>query len=428
MGALTETQGHASSPDVNIRPLQNRDLPHVVDIAHQNFDGPSFALFPADVRRGYKIANSTRALAHAISHPGARAVIAENPDGSVGGFMLTRRNGMRRTDGSYGEMDLRRLHVDPEQQGNGVGRALFDELDDQAQRLKVAKINSHSSGGSRRVFEKNGWNGVTRLNDFREVKTGSLVWVAEKVLAHPKGDVVETLEYVVYAGSNTTKLNKLRDAVNGTMVLSVDSEEDPVDDVILAAKSKAFSAAERVGRRGIQAPLIVATDIRSDLLVLNPDQDAKRYVLSGRGKPTSDDDILANFAALRDYSRRTGKPPVYVARAATYLHNPIIPNHDTVRVQDASIYLQPELVEELATPRGLAAYREEVHETYGADISTMSAGFALPVFLDRGQVAGVNGLAVDRITDVETVFDRAKQIVLNGLDVSAVQRRLGISS
>ena len=418
------------SGEVSIRPYQDPDCKSVVTLMRTNFEGQAFSLYPKDVVNAYRAANSEADVRHAVKSGGTEAFVAETGQGELAGFLLIRFNPNqipRRN--AYGELDLRRLHVNPAIQGQGVGRKLFDTATARARALNIEYITSHASGSSRPYFEHNGWTGRTILNDMRKRKTSAIVFAAERRVAPPQVDLFAQPTHVVYAGSNKAKAAHLQSIAKQTVV-PVESEENDSHDVHEAARSKAISAAQRISSRGGHVPIVVANDIRTDILVLNPPQDTTRYSFLNRGKPQKTnggiDEILVNFKLMLEYARATQKPAPYVTRSATYLHNPLEPDADTSSEQDVSVWLSREGLEVLATSQGLQDYQNEVYGTFGIDITQMAAGFALPVFLQRGYVAGLYAHPLDTLPSKDAYVKRAIDTVIGGFDERVIKQRLGI--
>lgn len=419
-----ETQ---TSGKLVIRPSTNPDCPKIVQMMIENFEGPAYSLYPQDVIDAYKAANNKTEMYHALRSGGTEAFVAETQRGEIAGFVLIRYNPDRfPRRNAYGELDLRRLHVNPKTQGEGVGKTLFEFIEQSARELNVEFITTHASGSSRPYFEQNGWTGKTILHKMDRRKTSSLVFAAQKRVTQEEIILFQTVTHVVYAGSNTTKADHLRKIVDilHTPVIQVAAEEAPTADAVESARSKALSVSSKLTLRK-HSPLVVANDVRTDLMGMHPERNDARYYLVNRGKPERLEQARENFMLLLTYSRRTKKPAPYVVRSATYLHTPLEPDLDSYVENDVLVHLNQEGLEQLSSPVGFNRYREEVRETYGIDPSDMSAGFALPVFLNHGWVAGLFGHPFDTLPREKETIERALTLTINGIDEKSVRERLG---
>ncbi len=435
-GGMPEAQ--TSSP-LEVRGITKDDYKAVSDLARKNFNGPSFSLFPKDVVQGYISANSVQDVRHAAETEGSEAYVATNMLHDVVGFVLLRHNQVFRRN-SYGDVDLRRLHVDPDTQGQGVGKELFSILESRGRDLHASHITSHASGGSRPFFEANGWEGETNFNDMsKRGKARAIVFVASKQLSPKKIELLPTPTHVLYAGANETKAHYVRELVAG-----IDSnidfvkhsgavEDEATTDVVDAALSKALSTANQIaGHGGRLSPLIVAGDVRADLLVIGGGKQSYRYDFLNRGKPrgatTADRiaEVADNFTELFITSDETNRPAPYVIRSATCLLDPKDPDGVKFSTYDTSVWLSTEGLEELATKEGVKKYRDEAMEELNSDILDMSGGFCLPIFLKRGYVKGINGHPLETLPKKDEVIKRALHTAIVGIDPRLLSNRLGI--
>ena len=171
-------------------------------------------------------------------------------------------------------------------------------------------------------------------------------------------------------------------------------------------------------------PLIVSSDVRTDLMVFNPGK-AARYEMSNRGKPLTLEETRRNFELLLQTARATKKPAPYVVRSATYIHNPLEPELDKLVENDVSVHLSEEGLATLSTVEGLREYQEEVYDKYGVDILEMAAGFALPIFIKRGYVKGLFHHPFECLPEREITIQRALDVVSGGIDEMTVRERIG---
>lgn len=412
---------------VEIRPFRDSDAPQLVALMRRNFSGAAFSLYPKDVIAAYKAANSEADIRHAAHSGGTEAYVAWTADEEIGGFVLIRYNPNtlpRRN--AYGELDLRRLHVDPGIQGKGVGQELSAIVMKRAKALNIEYVTTHASGSARPYFEKNVWEGITHLNHMKKRRTSALVFAAQRRVGPVSLRLYPTTTHIIYAGSNMAKAEHLQNVV-GRPVQRVEAEEIPTNDVVDAARSKARNGSENLVIQSGTVPLIVSNDIRTDILVVNPPGDETKYGMLNRGKPQTANHAQINFKLLLDTARITKKPAPYVVRAATYLHNPLDPNADTYGEQDVSVWLTQEGLQILASDSGFKQYREEVRATFGVDINEMAAGFALPVFFSRGYVAGLYGHPFnDTFRNRDEAVQRATKLVIGGMDEKLIKQRLGM--
>ncbi len=434
---------HTPSPEalqkgeIDIRRVDEHDYENISHLARKNFEGPSFSLFPKDVIQAYIAANSQADIKHAIGTEGTEAYVAENVQNEIVGFLLTRHNQVIRRN-AYGDLDLRRLHVDPSAQGNGIGSKLFQILDNRARDLNVSHITTHASGGSRPFFEANGWEGTTTFNDMtKRGKTRALVFAAQKQITPQEIELFSTPTHIVYTGGNTRKAEYIHKiAADNTksefIAFSKAQENESTSDIMEAAESKAQSTARQIKGIGKFSPLIVAGDIRTDLVIINGNRNSFRYDFLNRGKPhgaTTEDKLLEisdNFTELLITSEETEKPAPYIVRSATYILDPKDPENTLVSTNDASIWLTQEGLMELSTKEGVRRYREEALDRLDADIFDMSSGFCLPIFLERNYVAGINGHPIESLQKKEQAIDKALHTALIGIDGALIKRRLGI--
>lgn len=416
-----------NSKEVTIRPYNAEDISRVMDVVHANFNGISYSLFPQDVVNAYKAANSKDDITHAIEDEGTQTFVAETQDGELGGFALIRHHGVPRRN-AYGDLDLRRMHVNPNIQGNGIGKKLFNAIEERGRELNVSFITSHASGGARNYFEKNGWTGKTILNHMSKRNTSSLVFATEKSVWPEQIDLYLPPTHVIYAGSNPRREEFLHQAVGDhTKVMSLPSVEDPSEDVVVAAQSKALSLSTLLRYTKNVRPVIIGSDIRTDLVAHDPNTNTK-YHLENRGKPKSVEEARENFKILRNYAQETDRPAPYIVRSATYIHDPLEPDSDSVSEYDVSLWLSQEALEELSSEKGFAQYREQLHDEYGQDVTDMAAGFALPIFIKNKFVEGINGYPLSALPKSEKVINQAYHTVLVGIEDKAIKKRFGIVS
>jgi predicted N-acetyltransferase YhbS len=432
------------NPCLEVRRVTPDDYRQVSALARKNFLGPSFALFPQDVVQAYIAANRVEDIRHAIDTEGSEAYVAEDEHSQIVGFILLRHNvvhgnqNMRRN--AYGELDLRRLHVDPTIQGKGIGTKLFDILENRAQDLNVTHITSHASGGSRPFFESRGWEGETAFNNMtkRGRRTRAIVFAAQKQIAPREIELFPPPTHIVYAGANERKANYVKDIAKsidsslGFVKYTNAQEDEDTSDVAIAAQSKARSTAKQIDMRGQFSPLIVAGDVRIDLLTITGNSSTFRYDFLNRGKPKGTtieeklQEVADNFLELFITAEETKKPAPYVVRSATCLLDPTHPESMVMSTHDSSIWLSKEGLEELATKEGVKKYREDAMNLVDADILNMSGGFCLPVFLERGYVKGINGHPIDSLPKKDQVIDKALHTAIVGIDGNLIKRRLGL--
>lgn len=407
-----------------VRLFERSDIPRLVQLMEKNFDGPAFSLYPKDVIDAYKAANRETDVKHAINAGGTEVYLAESEKGDLCGFVLIRYNQDRiPRQNAYGELDLRRLHVNPEIHGQGVGKALFDAVHKRAKELHVEYITTHASGSARLYFERHGWKGKTILNQMSKRQTASLVYAAEKPVSPGKITLYTPPTHVVYAGSNEMKKKFLESIVKNLPVISVEADEDLTPNVVVASRSKALNAASSLYLAG-RRPLIVSSDVRTDLMEVKPVR--PKYELTNRGKPSHLEEVRRNFQLLLETAVSTKKPAPYIVRSATYIHNPLEPELDSLVENDVSVHLTKEALETLSTEPGLLDYRNEVYDTYHIDILHMAAGFALPIFIKRGYVAGLYQHPFDCLPEKEANIQRAYGTVIGGIDENSVRERVGI--
>lgn len=411
--------------EVQVRPFQQNDLSPLMDIIHANFNGLSYSLFPEDVVNAYKNANSKEDITHAIEEEGTETYVTETSDGEIGGFALIRHHGVPRRN-AYGDLDLRRMHVNPHIQGNGIGKKLFNAIEERGRELNVSHITSHASGGARTYFEKNGWTGKTILNHMSKRNTSSLVFATEKYIWPEQIDLYLPPTHVIYAGSNPRREDFLRETVGDiTKVMSYPSIEDPSEDVVVAAQSKALSLSPLLKYTRYVQPLIIGSDIRTDLVAHDQGTNTK-YHLENRGKPKSPEEAFENFKVLQSYAQETQRPAPYIVRSATYMHDPLDPESDSFTEYDISLWLSQDAVNELSTQQGFNKYREQLHDEYGQDVTDMAAGFALPIFLKNNYIAGINGYPLHALHKSDEVIKQAYHTVLVGIEDKAIKKRFGI--
>lgn len=421
-------------PGFAIREYTEHDSKQVTELIQRNFGGEAYALIPKDGVDGYLAANRPGDIRHAIHTPGSEAHVVE-ANGKISGFLLLRHTGNPRRDnrGRYytGVLAIKRLHVDPALQKQGAGKALFDLTEKRARELQVEEIVSDASGSSRMYFERSGFTGTTVLQPMDKRGTAVIVFAANKPLGRKEIPLYMLPTHVIYAGSNEFKKKFIKDHTPRHIpVIPFESEEDEVThDVVESASSKTRSAAQNFRYTLPMNPLIVANDVRTDLLqAIAIDSNRIAYELVNRGKPSRQeplDEILANFRLLRDTAKFTKTPAPYIVRSATYFHSPQEPGRDTFAESDVSIWLTQDALEYLATPEGLQNYRDQVFAEWDVDITTMSGGFALPVFLKRGYVAGINGHPIATIPHREDVEAQAIYTVMGGIDQRALNERFG---
>ncbi|PIY94023.1 MAG: hypothetical protein COY68_04300 [Candidatus Levybacteria bacterium CG_4_10_14_0_8_um_filter_35_23] len=410
---------------VKVRHYHESDVPNMVKLMKRNFDGHAYSLYPKDVVTAYHAANRETDVKHAVHAGGTEVYIAETDKGELGGFILIRFNQDRiPRQNAYGELDLRRLHVNADIQGAGIGRALFETAARRAKELHVEYITTHASGSARLYFEKNGWKGKTVLDHMSKRGTSALIYAAEKPITPRKVILYDTPTHIVYAGSNRNKMKFLQGIVGDLPVIPIEADEDQVPDVAAAAVSKVQNAKDNLFLMSGKRPLIVSSDVRTDLMVFNPGK-AARYEMSNRGKPLTLEETRRNFELLLQTARATKKPAPYVVRSATYIHNPLEPELDKLVENDVSVHLSEEGLATLSTVEGLREYQEEVYDKYGVDILEMAAGFALPIFIKRGYVKGLFHHPFECLPEREITIQRALDVVIGGIDEMTVRERIG---
>lgn len=426
-----DLQGSSPERETNctIRPYTPDDEKAVVSLMKRNFQ-QSFSLFPEDVVKGYIDANRGVDLRAAVRVDGTEAYVAIVPETKdIGGFFLIRYNPLPGRRNAYGELDLRRIHVHPDMQGRGIGQQLFKHVERRARsrEINVEYITTHASGSSRPYFEQNGWNGRTILDHMPKRQTAALVYVAGKRITQEEITLLPHPTHIVYAGANPAKHRSLQAIVAETGshvdVVSITADEIEDTDVVEAAASKAHSVATKIDRVSRQRTMIVASDIRTDKFMLGREDDP-RYKLVNHGKPRSLEEVRGNFTEMLETARAIKKPVPYIVRSATYIIDPYA-NEDTFSEYDVSVWLSEEGLAELATEEGVKKYYQEVYDTYGVHIFEMSAGFALPIFLKRGYVVGINGHTMHDLPRKDEIIKKAMHTVLSGMDERIMQQRLG---
>ncbi len=418
---------------ISLREYEEKDCASVVDLMVRNFNGDPYSLIPRDGKNGYIAANRVGDVRHAILTSGSQAYVSEF-EGKISGFILLRHTGSPRRDdrGRHytGVVAIKRLHVDPTVQGQGTGKAFFDLAEKKAKELQAESIVSDASGSSRMYFERSGFSGVTVLKEMDKRGTSVVVFAATKSLVPPEYPLYLQPTHVIYAGSNKFKQEFIRKLTPQHIpVIPHETEEDELThDVVQAAFSKTSSTARRFRYTQPMNPLIVANDVRTDILeATSIGGHRKNYRLVNRGKPSADQmgEILNNFQILRNTARITKSPAPYVVRSATYLHSPQEPGRDTFSESDVSVWLTHDALEYLATPEGLQSYRDQVYDEWHVDISSMSGGFALPIFLKRGYVAGLNGHPIETIPHKDEVVEKAMYTVMGGISEHVLGERFG---
>lgn len=423
------------APDVSIREFDRKsDARKVRDLMYKNFDGPSYALQPSRVVRAYKDANRLEDIEHAVSSDGRTAIVAETPDGSIAGFTLLGYDSIRVYNGDrpYGTERIRRLHVDPDTQGKQIGGIMLRYSIQHAKQIGAEWLTIEASGGSREYAEKNGFWGKTELSEMPKRSTSAIVWNARRRVI-PETQLYPPITHIVYAGSNKMREDYLREITrqagkDDSMVVTRPAQEDPSPDTYTAAKSKAYSAARTIKSHSGISPLIVANDTRASLISLSSQNPKSPYAFVDGGKPRDLDDIQKNFQLLRDYARETGKPAPYLVRTTTFFHDPIH-REDSSTFYDVSIWLTPEILEKLATEKGVNEYVNEVYDRWlQSDVRDVSGGLFLPYFLENNAVAGINGYPYEHLHKPDEVIEKALNVVICGFDKQAVTERLQASS
>lgn len=415
---------------ISIRPFQKNDIHMVVAIAQRNFR-TTYPFAPDEVIQGYVAANTKEELLEAVEQvDGREASVAVTPSGKVVGFILLGYNPYTRRS-PHGELAIPRLHVDTSTQKQGVGKKLFEWAERRGEEIMVTSLFSQSSGSSRPFFELNGWTGRTELSHMKKRRTSAIIWACRKPLGPQEITLYPRTSHVIYAGNSEAKAAGLQRIVteidDSIAFMSAPSEEPDVNDPFESARAKAYSIP--IKQNGA-TPLIVAGDVVTELMCTDRTNHHKTDKLIPKGKPKGTtlavmDEVLENFKMLHNTARRTGKPAPYVVRTVTYMRDPQNPRLDSWAEYDISVFLSQKALGELSTRRGLNKYREEVIDTYRVDLNQMCAGFALPVFLKRGYVVGLNGHPLDTLPHREEFTKKALNTVLVGIDSEAVAQRLG---
>ncbi|MCL5746676.1 MAG: GNAT family N-acetyltransferase [Patescibacteria group bacterium] len=435
LGETYRSEGQPSSEqkrNVLMRPFEQTDLPHATSLAQNNIRKSFAALFPKEVMKAYLAANNQDELKHAVNDEGTETNVLMSPEGKLLGFALIRFNPRPRRN-AYGELDLRRLHIDETAQGQGLGRRLFEWMHERAKSPEINSeyVTSHASGSSRLFFEREGWEGKTMLNDMSKKGTSAIVFVAHKLVRQKEVNLFNPPTHIVYAGGNSAKSEYLseliRDLNISLPIIRVPAREnEQTQDVVEAATSKALSASGIIARGKVN-PLVIANDIRADLMTTRIDNEGKLvYSLMNKGKPKTHDELLENFRILAYTARITEKPAPYIIRTATVLHSLTEPDNDSYSERDVSVWLSQDILEKLSTESGIVEYISAVSEKFGADVLSMSGGLCLPYFLEIGAVGGMNGHDFRTLPKRELVIKDALQIAISGIDKKIVRERFGL--
>jgi GNAT superfamily N-acetyltransferase len=429
-GYHPERQPHK---DVLLRPLEETDLPRATELAQNNIRKSFLTLFPQDVINAYLAANSEEELRHAANDDGTETSVLIDPTGQLIGFALIRFNPQQRRN-TYGELDLRRLHVDENAQGQGLGKMLFEWMYERAKSPEINSeyVTSHASGSSRLFFEKEGWEGETTLNEMKKKGTSAIVFVAHKPVGQKEIILHNPPTHIIYAGGNPTKFEHMRKLIDNLgirlpITQASAQEDEQTQDVFIAAKSKALSAAERLTLHGNINPLVIANDVRADLMKTSISTEGKPvYSLASKGKPKTTQELMENFRLLANTADITQRPAPYIIKAGTVLHSPLEPRSDDYSEHDVSIWISQEALEKLSTEDGIGEYIRAVNHEYGADALSMSAGLCLPYFLQMGFVEGINGHDIATLPKKDQVVEDAIQTAVSGINKKIIAERLGL--
>jgi GNAT superfamily N-acetyltransferase len=135
MSSGSAKRGHNPSPEITIRPFEERDACKVREL----FIAVNRLLSPTDLREAFEV-YIEQALAEEIDR------IATYYSGRNGGFWVAIQNdsvvgmfGLER--GSPDAMELRRMYVDPKPRRAGIGRRMLCFAEEECRRRGVARLD-----------------------------------------------------------------------------------------------------------------------------------------------------------------------------------------------------------------------------------------------------------------------------------------------
>lgn len=261
--------------------------------------------------------------------------------------------------------------------------------------------------------------------DDAALRAGAYEELTRKRNSFPQEETFDNqrLSNLFIGGYNSAKARRIEQIIgDGIRVGRVpEAQESHELDVVADAYSKARSAAHILEtredlRREVRMQESVTTAV--DVLTALPIKNDGHLIYQRFGKPQSDEEIYQRFVALNEMVQQEGLTSYpYIVESATVILNPFYPNRDAVSVQQAVVFLSPQLLSTLATPEGFAQYKalaeaslKKLHAdgttTKDKTLLDVSAGFVIEGF--RGML---NGHGIQRIiTDPdELLFLHPKQ-------------------
>jgi len=399
-----------------------------------NFNNPSLFI-PDDVRARYRSVNKESDIKAQASDDGVEIhVAAAKADGSIAGILLLRVNPYAFPDHRlHGDLEIRRIHVDPKAQGKGLGTEFLKLTNMRAEQHRVEYITAHSSGNSRNFFEENEYEGFTLLHSLGKEGPAALVFACRKFMGPEEVNIYPNPKNIYVVGENDDREEMIRKIAGDTSVHRINSvAHRPEKYALDAARAKAVTASSQLASTsGVwgnhengDVPVVIATEQRVNLIGMT--NNANRYGWFATKEVSTPDEIMAWIRIARGYVRETGKDAPVREEDITYVHNPMLQNVDTYQRQDLSYFLNREAVETLSDSGKFSQYRAEAYDGYGIDVTKIPGGLALPVLMDRGYVVGINAQPLDALSRPkrDKLIKRALHQSQTGLDIPAVKQRL----
>jgi GNAT superfamily N-acetyltransferase len=131
-----------AAKEVFIRRFERADLDSILSLVHRTVDG-SYARAYSDEARAFFKAYHDRA-----------SVLGDAEEGTV---LVVVKAGIIVGTGTLRGNEVRRVFVDPTEQGKGIGRALMEELLAAARRAGLDRVVLDSSTVSKRFYERLGF-------------------------------------------------------------------------------------------------------------------------------------------------------------------------------------------------------------------------------------------------------------------------------
>jgi hypothetical protein len=416
-----ETRNGRATPALTVRPTDPSDYRDIAHLASENFrKDPAAPLMSRREIDEYRHSYFEADLAQASRVPGTQGYAVTRGDEIVGVTLLRPR--------ANNQLEVARFLPTYDPSGD-VHKELFGLINDVADGRAVTRVKSLAVGASRLAYEQQGFSGETTIIPLR--KRGDVVVFQAESPRHAEDPKHTPPDVVIAATTSKRRLNKLGENINPevTDVFGLPADERKTPSVIEAAESKVFDAAKQLGNGDTSRILIIAGDVMPYVAHTEKRYGRVRTQLEPVWKPTSSDpraEVIEPFKALQKAAAAIDAPPMVVLQGGMVIYDHQNSQVLARKVTDATFWIKPESVAELATPEGAAKYMNDIYDITHEDPRNVSP-VCFQVLLERGDIAGINGIPEHLFPVHPEVVEHARQTALYGMDVPTLRKFTGIT-